>query len=233
MPERFIGLISGTSVNSIDAVLAEFDDTEQVAAPHLIASHEHPIPSVLKQQLLAFNQPAHNELDQLAQADNSVARLFAEAVHTLLHNANVKPEQVRAIGSHGQTIRHAPDIADPYTLQIGNPSLLVELTGITVIADFRRRDMAAGGQGAPLAPAFHAAFFRQPQKDIVAVNIGGIANVTLLPADTSQPVSGFDTGPGNNLLNGWINRHQQLEFDCNGEWAAGGQAQTELLDINF
>lgn len=226
MPRRYIGLISGTSVDAVDAVLADCE----FSPPRLLQCHRQPLAPDLRQALLAFNQPAGQELQRLARLDNAVARVFASAVTAVLDDAGLGPAAIAAIGSHGQTVCHAPDDPDPYTVQIGNPSLLAELTGITVVADFRRRDMAAGGQGAPLAPAFHEAFFRTPAADRAAVNIGGIANVTLLPADPTAAVIGFDTGPGNALLDGWAERHLGTPLDLDGAWAGRGQVLPELLD---
>lgn len=231
MADYFIGLISGTSVDGIDAVLIDAGTTP----PRLLARHNQPIKPALRRALLAFNRPGADELHRLAILDNHIARTCAEAVHTLLHTVDATAEAIRAIGSHGQTLRHAPDADPPYTVQIGNPSLLAELTGITVVADFRRRDMAAGGQGAPLAPAFHAAFFGCDDTPRAVVNIGGIANLTLLVPD--HPVRGFDTGPGNGLLDAWAERHLGTPMDRDGTWAAGGtlvpELLTRLLDDDF
>ena len=219
----FIGLISGTSVNSIDAALVQFKQER----PALLAAHEEAISPTLRSQLLALTQASTDELNQQALLDNAAARAFADAVRNLLAKSGYRAEQICAIGSHGQTIRHAPDAPDPYTVQIGNPSLLAELSGISVVADFRRRDMAAGGQGAPLAPVFHAAFFGQPEEDRAVVNIGGIANVSLLNRDGS--VLGFDTGPGNALLDVWAEQKLGLQQDTAGAWAQSGQVNADLL----
>jgi anhydro-N-acetylmuramic acid kinase len=222
----FIGLMSGTSVDSIDAVLVEFLDGK----PHLLAGRAEPVPADLRRELLALTRPGPDEISRMGRADGSVARLFAHTVGSLLNAAGVTPDRIRAIGSHGQTIRHEPEGPEPYTMQIGNPSLIAELTSITTVADFRRRDMAAGGQAAPLAPGFHAAFLRSADENRVVVNIGGIANVTLLPKDPSQPVTGFDTGPGNALLDSWAQRHRNMTMDAGGVWAAGGRVIPELFD---
>jgi len=220
--EYFIGLMSGTSADAVDAALVRFDP--QVT---LIATHPEPWPAELREALLALTRPGADELARLGVLDNAVARQFARAVAALLARAELPASRVRAIGSHGQTVRHGPDAEDPYTLQIGNPSLLAELTGITVVADFRRRDMAAGGQGAPLAPAFHAAFCAEPDESRVVVNIGGIANISLLAA--SGEISGFDTGPGNALCDVWIRRHRDLPMDLDGGWGANGRVNPALL----
>ncbi|MFO1359352.1 anhydro-N-acetylmuramic acid kinase [Plasticicumulans sp.] len=220
-----IGLMSGTSMDAVDAVLVRFE----AGRPRTLARHALPLPAELRSALLGLAAPGHDELDRAAQLDNRVARLFAQAVRELLELGGLRAGQVRAIGSHGQTIRHAPSAAEPYTLQIGNPALLAELTGITVVADFRRRDLAAGGQGAPLAPAFHAAFFARDAADTAVINIGGIANLTHLPAG-GGPVTGFDTGPGNLLLNAWTERYLGEPMDRDGAWSAGGEVNAALLD---
>jgi anhydro-N-acetylmuramic acid kinase len=156
--------------------------------------------------------------------------LFAQAAIALLQHADVSPDKVSAIGSHGQTIRHEPRAPFPYSLQIGNPNVIAEITGITTVADFRRYDIAAGGEGAPLVPAFHNEVFRSPDHDRVVVNIGGIANITLLPGDRNSPVLGFDTGPGNVLMDGWCERHLGAVFDNDGQWCASGNIHAGLLD---
>ena len=223
--ELFIGLMSGTSMDCVDAVLVRFSgDT-----PCLVENHTLPLALSLREALLDLAGPGYNELDRMARLDSAVARLFAEAVQGLLDKGGITPGQVRAIGSHGQTIRHSPGGAEPYTLQIGNPSLLTELTGILTVADFRRRDMAAGGQGAPLAPAFHRAFFRHLSEARVAVNIGGIANITVLPVTSGLAVRGFDTGPGNMLLDAWAQRHLGVPLDQEGAWGGGGRVIPDLL----
>lgn len=223
----YLGLMSGTSADAVDAVLVEFTD----GRPCVRAVHAEPLPADLRARVLALVQPGADELDRLARLDGALARLFAQAALNLLALAGVTPGAVHAIGSHGQTVRHCPSGDEPYTLQLGNPSLIAELTGITVVADFRRRDMAAGGQGAPLAPAFHAAFFRPAAAARAVVNIGGIANVTLLPAPAAGVVSGFDTGPGNALLDGWAERHLATPLDQDGAWAAQGRVLPALLDV--
>lgn len=226
MADHLIGLMSGTSMDGVDAALVRFNDA---ALPELLARRTTPLPAGLQEELLALAQPGGNELDRMMRLDGTVARLFAGAVLELLDQAGMQPAQIRALGSHGQTIRHAPAGPEPYTVQIGNPSLIAELTGITTVADFRRRDLAAGGQGAPLAPAFHAALFRTSTESRVALNLGGIANITRLSADPTVPVSGFDTGPGNLLLDAWIRYRRGMAFDENGMWGAGGRVLPELL----
>ncbi len=213
--------MSGTSLDGVDAVLAETGPAEQI---RLIRSHYLPYPDSLRMRLLALHTPQPDEIHLAAVAANELARLYAGAVRTLLDG--IPPDSVRAIGCHGQTLRHRP--ADGYTLQIGNAALLAELTGIAVVADFRSRDIAAGGQGAPLVPAFHAQALRHPGVHRVIANIGGIANITDLPAVGT--VRGWDTGPGNMLLDAWIKRHGDAHYDRNGAWAASGTIQSGLLD---
>ncbi len=219
--ERYVGLMSGTSLDGIDAILAE---CPAAAAPRLLRTHYLPYPDTLRACLLALNAPQLDELHLAAQAANDLARLYAGAVHALL--GEIAPAGVRAIGCHGQTLRHRP--ADGYTLQIGNAALLAELTGIDVVADFRSRDIAAGGQGAPLVPAFHAHALGHPAIHRVIANIGGIANITDLPS--AGPVRGWDTGPGNMLMDGWIQRHRGETYDRDGNWASTAEADPQLLD---
>ena len=223
MSDLFIGLMSGTSLDAIDAVLVAIDD-QQVKQ---LASISHVLPPLLKQQLEALTLPGDNEIERVAEAEPAFARESAFAVNALLQQSGRSSDQIRAIGSHGQTIRHRPDKG--YTLQIGDPSLIAELTGITVVADFRRRDIAAGGQGAPLVPAFHKAVFQSKKENRVIVNIGGMANLTLLHSDNSIPVTGFDTGPGNILMDYWAQKHLGQPYDTNGDWAAQASADPVLL----
>lgn len=212
-------------MDAVDAVLVEFTNT----GIHLIATHTEPMPDTTKRQLEQFiNQTTHH-IHQLGELDVAIGELFATAVRQLLVG-QISTTAVAAIGSHGQTVFHAPQHTPPFTVQIGDPNIIAERTGITTIADFRRRDMAAGGQGAPLVPAFHNALFRTPDRNRVILNIGGIANITVLPADPQQPVIGFDTGPGNTLLDGWIFRHQQQPMDRDGRWAASGKVNQPLLN---
>jgi len=212
--------MSGTSLDGVDAVLAEIGPAGQI---RLLHTHYLPYPDALREQLLALHTPQSDEIHLAAIAANALARLYAEAVKALLDG--FAPDKVRAIGCHGQTLRHRP--ADGYTLQIGNASLLAELTGIVVVADFRSRDIAAGGQGAPLVPAFHARVLHQPDVHRVIANIGGIANITDLPIN--GPVRGWDTGPGNMLLDAWIKRHSGVHYDCDGAWAASGSVHPGLM----
>jgi len=212
--------MSGTSLDGVDAVLAEIGPAGQV---RLLHSHYLPYPDTLRTRLLALHTPQSDEIHLAALAANELARLYADTVKSLLDGFTA--DRVRAIGCHGQTLRHRPE--EGYTLQIGNAALLAELTGIAVVADFRSRDIAAGGQGAPLVPAFHAQVLRHPDTHRVIANIGGIANITDLPVN--GPVRGWDTGPGNMLLDAWIKRHHGAHYDRDGAWAASGSVHPDLL----
>ena len=221
---RFIGLMSGTSLDGIDAVLADFAGPQ----PRTLAHAHQPFAPALRETLLALNTPGDDELHRAALAAADLARACAQAVRALLATAGVDADGVRAIGAHGQTVRHRPELG--YTIQLNAPALLAELSGIDVVADFRSRDVAAGGQGAPLVPAFHAAVFGAPQARAV-VNIGGIANVTALPgAGGRSQVIGFDCGPGNVLLDLWAQRHLGQPFDADGNFASSGSVNEALLD---
>ena len=225
MPSEFyIGVMSGTSLDGVDAVLTQFDRTAPVAA-----SRFEPFPDRLRQSLMSLLQRGADELHRAAEAANELSRRYADAVHGLLAAAKIGPQQVRAIGCHGQTVRHNPD--QGYTVQLINGALLAECTGIAVVCDFRSRDIAAGGQGAPLVPAFHAATFAAPDRTRAIVNLGGVANITCLPAQA--PTTGFDCGPGNALLDEWIAECRGLAYDANGAWAAEGQVLQPLLDALF
>jgi anhydro-N-acetylmuramic acid kinase len=221
--DLFIGLMSGTSLDSIDAALVNLKDNHF----QLIDSLNHNIPAVLRQQLIALCEPGDNEIDRLGTADRELAKEFAKATNLLLLKAKKNKSDITAIGSHGQTIRHRPNIKNSFTLQIGDPNTLAFETGITTIADFRRKDIAAGGQGAPLAPAFHQAAFGSAQQNRAIINIGGMANITYLEKNGSN--LGFDTGPGNILMDGWIQKHLQKNYDHDGQWAASGSVDQPLL----
>ena len=225
MSALFIGLMSGTSMDGIDAALVDLSATP----PRLVATHAHPYPETLRSRLLETIRLKDPLTEDLSQLDDDVGTVFAEAVTTLLKAANTPASAIIAIGSHGQTIHHAPDATRPYSLQIGNPGHIARLTGIDVVADFRHADIEAGGQGAPLVPAFHAALLRSPIETRVVVNIGGIANITILPADPAKPVTGFDTGPGNTLMDQWVWQQCGLPMDRDGHWAAGGRLNPGLL----
>ena len=219
---HFVGLISGTSVDAIDAVILSVHGEEV----DIIASHAVPYSAALRADILSLSQPGDNEIDRLGPIDRQIADHFASAALNIIQRANLTPEDISAIGSHGQTIRHRPNSDQPFTLQIGDPNRIAELTGITTVADFRRRDMAAGGQGAPLVPAFHRAAFRLDQSSGV-VNIGGIANVTL--CDKQGALRGFDSGPGNTLMDYWTAQHTPQSYDNNGDWARTGAIDDTVL----
>ncbi len=221
---HYIGLMSGTSLDGIDAVLAKIEPNGQASAVEAVST---PFAPDLRKALFELQTPGPNELERERRAGNALALAYAEAVVTLLNKANLQASDITAIGAHGQTIRHQPHLGDlAYTHQTLNPALLAEKTGIDVIADFRSRDLAAGGQGAPLVPAFHAQQF-SATKSIAVLNIGGIANLTLLP--NGGEITGFDCGPGNMLMDAWIHQHQGNTFDENGKWALKGKVNTELL----
>jgi anhydro-N-acetylmuramic acid kinase len=224
---HYIGLMSGTSVDGIDAAVVSISTDNR---PVLVNTHAHPIDAATRGNIQALMRDGLNEIERLGELDVALAELFAEAANAVIKKAGLVKKDIRAIGSHGQTIRHRPRAEYPFTLQIGNPSVIAERTGITTVADFRARDMAAGGQGAPMVSAFHQRIFHSAQHNRAIINIGGIANVTYLPADASQPVIGFDTGPGNTLLDQWINQHHARAHDEAGQWAATGQASKELLE---
>lgn len=221
--------MSGTSVDAIDSALLRCDNS----GVEILAAHTHPIPRQIKQRIAAISHSGPDEIERMGVLDRELGIVFAEATLQLLVQAGVPPEHITAIGSHGQTIRHrppscAPGSAASFTLQIGDPNTIAELTGITTVADFRRRDIAAGGEGAPLAPAFHAAALAKPGVNRAIVNIGGIANVTILAGE--ELLLGFDTGPGNTLLDHWINRSIGDSFDRDGEWSASGQVNSALME---
>ena len=251
MSELYIGLMSGTSLDGVDAVLVNFakDDTSQASSSRP-QTRTHNAPSVnansslklevlahvalpfaqeFKQTLLALNAPAENEIHRAALAANALTAVYAQAVQALLDDTQLKATQIRAIGAHGQTVRHQPGAHDGigYTTQLNNPSLLAERTGISVVADFRSRDIAAGGQGAPLVPVFHQGVFAQPNETIGVLNIGGIANLSVLQA--KGDVIGFDCGPGNALMDYWCMQHRGLAYDDDGQWARTGHVHGPLL----
>ncbi|MGA0588527.1 anhydro-N-acetylmuramic acid kinase [Dyella sp. KRB-257] len=220
----YLGLISGTSADGIDAALVSF----QGDAPRLLGGLTHPWPEPLRLELLALAQAeAAVGLDRLGHLDVALATGFAEAATRLLHETGVPPRAVAAIGSHGQTVRHRPGGSHPFTMQLGDPSVIAERCGIEVVADFRRADVAAGGQGAPLLPAMHAMLLAEAGHSRVVLNLGGIANVTVLAADGW--VSGFDTGPANGLMDAWCQRHRGEAYDRSGAFAASGTVDRVLL----
>jgi len=225
-PRLFIGLMSGTSLDGVDAVVVAQQGEQLVQQGQYFL----PYPAEIRQILLDLHTPAVNELHTAAVVSNRLADLYATAVQGLLQAANISAAAVTAIGCHGQTIRHCPDLADgkAYTLQLGNHARLAERTGISVVGDFRSRDIAAGGQGAPLVPAFHQALFASPGQHRVMINIGGIANLSDLP--TNGQVIGFDSGPGNLLMDAWTLQHTGQTYDAGGQWAAGGSVNKALLN---
>ena len=227
MNELFIGLMSGTSLDGMDAVLVNFGKTPQDIK---IMGHSYvPYEDAIKEALLRLHLPNTNELEESLIIGNTISKKAYEAIDALLKKTSITSKDIKAIGFHGQTVRHQPQKG--FTLQIGNPALLAELSNINVIADFRSRDVAASGQGAPLVPAFHHEIFSHPTTYRAILNIGGIANVTLLNPKTS--VSGFDTGPGNLLLDHWSKTHLHRAFDENGAWAKEGKLIKTLLDAFF
>lgn len=234
MPNLYIGLISGTSADAIDAVLVDFKDDQSI---NILATYSKPFDVALQTEIIRFNQSAANELDRLSELDVKLGHTFADVANELLKKANIDKSQIKAIGSHGQNIRHRPSSPYPFTLQIGDPNIIAIKTGIKTIADFRRKDVALGGQGAPLAPGIHQYLFRNNSQDRIVLNTGGIANITVLPKDFSNPVIGFDTGPASCLMDAWIHQHQNKSFDNNGAWAKTGKVLqpllTKLLSNNY
>lgn len=217
----YIGLMSGTSLDGVDGALVDFSqDGVRSLGDAYVA-----FPASLRADLMALQAPGHNEIEREALAANALVRHYADCVGSLLAQAGIGPDAVAAIGAHGQTIRHRPELG--FTRQLNNPALLAELSGIDVIADLRSRDVAAGGQGAPLVPAFHQALFNAPGQTRVVANIGGISNISVLQADGT--VTGYDSGPGNALMDGWILRHQGQPYDADGAWAASGKVIPALL----
>lgn len=225
--ELYIGLMSGTSMDGIDSAIVEFDQN----STKLIATYSHPIPKLLQQAIKPLFLPGDDNIDALGSADQQLGICFAQAATTLLKQAGLNASDITAIGSHGQTVRHRPPSSytpHPFTLQISDPNIIAARTGITTVADFRRRDMALGGQAAPLVPAFHHAVFHSKIRNRAIVNIGGISNITLLP--TEGKVLGFDTGPGNRLLDDWIKQHKNKNFDDGGQWASQHASDPLLLE---
>lgn len=225
MPELFIGLMSGTSLDGVDGVLADF------SGPRMVVTHHASVPFAqeLRAELFALNTTGDQELHRAALAGNALSQAYARVVWILLERSGQRPGAIRAIGAHGQTVRHRPQEFDGtgYTLQLNNPALLAERTGISVVADFRSRDVAAGGQGAPLVPAFHQSVFGRDHETALVLNIGGISNLSVLGAE--GPVIGFDCGPGNALMDHWCQQHTGRPFDASGAWAASGQVLPGLL----
>ncbi len=217
----YIGLMSGTSLDGVDAVLVDLAQNDC----KLLAHHFLPYGDTLRAAVLALQHPQHNELEASQRISQQLTLLYADAVNALIANTQYTTKDIAAIGCHGQTVRHRPELG--FTLQLANPALLAEKTGISVVHDFRSRDIAAGGQGAPLVPAFHQALFAHPQNNRAIINIGGIANITYLPS--TGEIIGFDSGTGNMLMDAWMMEHCGKAYDANGDWAATGMVDTALL----
>lgn len=227
--QLFIGLMSGTSIDGLDCALVEIDGSH-VALLHTL---QHDIPTEVREQVATLSHSGPGEIEKLGTLDRQLGQLFGNAALALLQTAGKSPADISAIGSHGQTIRHRPPSGghsneQSFSLQIGDPNTIAETTGITTVADFRRRDIAAGGEGAPLAPAFHLGAFSSGDTNRAIINIGGIANATLLQGQ--KLIAGFDTGPGNTLLDHWIERQQHVAYDRDGQWAASGKVVPELME---
>lgn len=224
---RFIGLMSGTSLDGVDGVLARLGDDGRIQVEHHAFLG---FDAALRDTLFALNHSGHNELHRAALAANALARRYADVVQQLLQRAGCSAQDIAAIGAHGQTVRHQPQLHDGtgYTLQLNNPALLAELTGIDVVADLRTRDLAAGGQGAPLVPAFHHGVFGRTDATVAVLNIGGISNLSVLPPN--GVVRGWDCGPGNALMDHWCQQHTGQAFDEGGAWARSGQVLPALLE---
>ena len=225
-PDLYIGLMSGTSADGIDLALVDFES----GTPKVIASHFQAYTPEIQKKITSLYTPNANEIDQAFALDKELAHLFANAIKSFLQDQNLDSTDIIAIGNHGQTIRHRPVQRHPFTLQIGCSQTLATLTNIRVIGEFRKKDIALGGQGAPLVPAFHKAMFKQNDKDVFVVNIGGIANITYLPSSVHKTITGFDTGPGNALLDDWFQLHNQGRFDKEGNWASEGSICEPLLN---
>lgn len=220
----FVGVISGTSVDGLDIALLSDEARPRILHGETVALAPH-----LRESLLRLGQPGGDDLDLLGHADALLGDFIGCSVLAFLERLSIAPSKIAAIGSHGQTVRHRPTATPPFTLQIGDPNRIADLTGITTVADFRRRDVAAGGQGAPLVPPFHRALFAHDDRLHVVLNIGGIANITILSPGSSEATRGFDTGPGNCLMDAWALRHLGTRFDLNGDWSRTGRCHQGLL----
>lgn len=223
----YIGVMSGTSLDGIDIAIVDFANNGM----QLLAAETYPFAESLRLDLLKLVNSGRAHLQQLGQIDMALGHAYSDAILQLLSETHISAQDIVAIGCHGQTIYHAPDAAYPFSMQIGNAHVVAERTGIDTIADFRQRDMVLGGQGAPLVPAFHQALFHDDKCNRVIANIGGISNITVLPTDRALPVSGFDTGPGNVLLDQWYQQHHHDLYDDNGQWARDGEVSHSLLDL--
>lgn len=226
MTDYYIGLMSGTSMDSIDAALVDFSSRIPALTGHLAVEW----PDNLRTRLLALAANPDSPLSEFGTLDVEAGHQFASAVIDLLKKSGLAADNIKAIGSHGQTVLHKPEPPAAFSLQIGDPNCIAEQTGITTVADFRRRDMAAGGQGAPLTPAFHNQIFRSADENRVVLNIGGMSNITVLPRTGEGEPVGFDTGPGNVLLDAWIGRQTGQSHDQDGHWARSGSVDSALLD---
>lgn len=222
----YIGVMSGTSLDGIDIALVGFDNKGMT----LKAADTYPFDTRLRQDLLSLIESGRCHLQQLGQLDMALGHAYSDAIKQLLAETRTQASDIEAIGCHGQTVYHAPEAAFPFSMQIGNAHVIAEKTGIDTIADFRQRDMILGGQGAPLVPAFHQALFHSDKHNRVVANIGGISNITILPAD-GMTVSGFDTGPGNVLLDQWYQQHHKDLYDENGQWARNGDVDEAFLQL--
>jgi len=222
----YIGVMSGTSLDAVDVTIATFDD----ATTPPLSNSSFEIPQSIRQAIEALCSPGENEIHRMSELDNQLAQLFASGINSSIDALKIDRRLIKAIGCHGQTIRHMPNNKYPYTLQIGNGALISKLTGVTTITDFRRADIAAGGQGAPLVPAFHHSIFSSTTKNRVVLNIGGMANITILNSRHPNSISGFDTGPGNVLLNEWIYLQQNINCDIDGAWSSKQNAHQQLLN---
>jgi len=222
MKKLYIGLMSGTSMDSVDAALVDFSRT-----PKVLATHGKTMPDALRNRLLSLTQSGDNEIERMAECDVELGDLFADTALELMEKANVKAKDIVAIGSHGQTIRHLPE--NHFSLQIADPNRIAARTKVATVADFRRGNLAHNGHGAPLTPAFHEEFFYSAHENRIVVNIGGFANLTFIPSDKEKDVIAFDTGPGNALIDAWILRHKNLRFDEGGKWAREGEVLVDLL----
>jgi len=225
-PALYIGLMSGTSLDGVDIAIVNIDKKP----PELVASHYQTYPSQLLHEIKSMCRQSSTDLEQLGQLDAQLGEFYAECIDRALNKARLSKHDIKAIGSHGQTIHHNPRCTQPYTMQIGDPNRMAERTGITVVADFRRRDIAAGGQGAPLVPAFHQAMFRSNNETLAVINIGGISNVSHLSKDPLAPLIGFDCGPGNTLMDQWCQHHFSQHYDNDGLLASQGNINEDLLN---
>lgn len=223
----YIGVMSGTSLDGIDIALVDFNNKGMT----LRAAETYPFDDKLRQDLLSLIESGRCHLQQLGQLDMALGHAYSDAIKQLLAETQTKAADIEAIGCHGQTVYHAPEAAFPFSMQIGNAHVIAEQTGIDTVADFRQRDMILGGQGAPLVPAFHQALFHNDKHNRVIANIGGIGNITILPAAAGTAVSGFDTGPGNVLLDQWYQQHHKDLYDENGQWARDGEVDQEFLQL--